>query len=87
MGNTHQTTSDEQHGNGNVLEVFETPITAPLAQMLQKDVGRSVEENEKTLDKFRRRSPTFACRFGPNIPCLFHRAEKVSQMCIPKHVE
>lgn len=69
---THQATSDEKHGNRDVLEVFEAPLAAPAAKVLQENIGRTVDENESALDELGGRGPSAADRPRFNIPCLYH---------------
>jgi hypothetical protein len=50
-GCTHQTTADEQHGNGNVLQVLRTVFAIPIREMLEEDVRCAVCEDQGALNK------------------------------------
>lgn len=66
----YQTTTDKKHCDGNVFEIFKAPFSAPVAQMFEEDVGRTVDEDESTLDEFGGWYPSFARRSRTNVPCL-----------------
>ena len=63
-----ETTADEENGDGEVLKVLRRPFAAPVTEMLQKDVGSAVRENQGTLDKLGRRAPFLASCLGAHIP-------------------
>lgn len=54
---TYQTATDEEDGDGNMLQIRCRVCLACAAKMLEEDVGRTVEEDEEALDELGRRTP------------------------------
>lgn len=67
---TYQTTSDEKHGDGYVLEILRAELIASVAEVLEEDISGSVGENESAFDEFRRRSPFLGALLGTDVPRL-----------------
>lgn len=58
---SQQATTDEQNCDGNVLQVLGAKLgvaNTGVAEMLQEDVGRTIEEDQSTLNKFGRGPPS-----------------------------
>ena len=53
----YKTATDEENGDGDMLQVRRSVRLASAAEMLKEDVGRAVEENEEALDKLGGRTP------------------------------
>ena len=53
-----------------MLEVGSAPFTAPVAEVLEEDVGRAVEEDDGAFDELSRRAPFLACLPGTDVPSL-----------------
>ena len=67
---TYQTTSNEENGDGDVLQILRTEFLAGIAKMFEEDVGRSISEDESTLNEFRSGSPFLRALLGTNVPRL-----------------
>lgn len=63
-----------------MLEVGGAPFTAPAAEMLEKNVGRAVKENDGALDELGRGAPFLAYLPGADVPGLVY--VRIS-LCLP----
>jgi len=44
---TYYSSTYEQNGDRNMLEVLSTPFTTPSSQMFEENIGRAIEEKKK----------------------------------------
>ena len=51
---SYQAASNEQHRDRNVLQVTGLPIAIFVAKVLEKDVARTVQEDQSAFDKLGR---------------------------------
>lgn len=71
---TYQASANEEYRQRDVFEVLRRPPFTPASKVFQEDVGGSIEEYEKTFDKFCRWLPLELVSIGPvsQIPCPTH---------------
>ena len=53
-----------------MLQILGAPFLAPVAEMLEEDIGGPVEENQKALHELRGRPPFLMATFRFDVPRL-----------------